>query len=671
MTNPSDRQRHAELCREISRHNQLYHVLDRPEITDAEYDRLFRELLDLERRNPELASGDSPSRKIGAPASEKFTPVEHAVPMLSLKNAKNEEEFREFDASLRKTFLARTEDLIYACEMKLDGVAIELTYENGLLIRASTRGDGYVGEDITENIRTIATVPQQLASPCPEQLDVRGEIYIELADFRALNRSQEAAGEKTFANPRNAAAGSLRQLDAGVTASRPLNIFCYGVGRISGQTPATQIETLEQLQNWGLRVNLAGTVRVKGVAAVIEQFRALQKKRDGLPFEIDGMVVKVNDVALQQELGMVSRSPRWAIAIKFPPRQEETVIEAVSVQVGRTGAITPVAHLRPVAVSGVTVSRASLHNWDEIRRLDIRVGDHVVVERAGDVIPDVVRVLAEKRDGSETTVPLPETCPECGAPVRKNPTEVVPRCSNPHCPAQAIESIKHFVSREAMDIDGLGEKQLTQLVAAGKVRDVADLYSLSKADLFALERMGDTLADKLLRSIESSRYRPLSRLLFALGIRHVGKNTAKILAKRFASLEELARCDREQLLTIHEIGDKVAESVIDFLNSPEKILVLEKLRAAGVQPEEETKIQQDGPLTGKTLVITGTLARWSRTEAEDLVEQHGGHAAGSVSKKTDYVLAGENAGSKLEKAQRLGIPILDEKAFAEMIGEPF
>lgn len=671
MTNPSDRQRHAELCREINRHNQLYHVLDRPEITDAEYDRLFRELIDLERRNPELASGESPSRKIGAPPSEKFTPVEHAVPMLSLKNAKNAEEFHEFDASLRKTFLALTEDLVYACEMKLDGVAIELTYEKGLLIRASTRGDGFIGEDITENIRTIANVPQQLTSPCPERLDVRGEIYIELADFRALNRSQEAAGEKTFANPRNAAAGSLRQLDAGVTASRPLNIFCYGIGRISGQTPATQIETLEQLQNWGLRVNLAGTVRAKGVAAVIEQFRALQKKRDGLPFEIDGMVVKVNDIALQQELGMVSRSPRWAIAIKFPPRQEQTVIEAVGLQVGRTGAITPVAHLRPVAVSGVTVSRASLHNWDEIRRLDIRVGDHVVVERAGDVIPDVVRVLTEKRDGSESTVPLPETCPECGAPVRKNPAEVVPRCSNPHCPAQTIESIKHFVSREAMDIDGLGEKQLTQLIAAGKVRDVADLYSLSKADLFALERMGDTLADKLLRSIESSRYRPLSRLLFALGIRHVGRNTAKILAKRFASLEELARCDREQLLTIREIGDKVAESVIDFLNSPEKILVLEKLRAAGVQPEEETKIQQGGPLTGKTLVITGTLAKWSRTEAEELVEQHGGHAAGSVSKRTDYVLAGENAGSKLEKAQRLGIPILDEKAFAEMIGEPF
>jgi DNA ligase (NAD+) len=669
MSSPSAQQRHAELCREINRHNRLYHLLDQPEISDAAYDNLFRELLELEKRHPELATADSPSRKIGAPASDKFARVEHAIPMLSLKNAKNEEEFCEFDTSLRKTFLARTEDLEYACEMKLDGVAIELTYEKGLLVRASTRGDGFVGEDITENIRTIATVPQQLSAPSPKLLDVRGEIYIELADFRALNRSQEEAGEKTFANPRNAAAGSLRQLDAGVTAGRPLNIFCYGIGRISGQMPATQIEIIEQLQVWGLRVNLTGTIRANGVEEVIGQFRDLQLRRDSLPFEIDGMVVKVNDIALQQELGMVSRSPRWAIAMKFPPRQEETVIEAVGLQVGRTGAITPVAHLRPVSVSGVTVSRASLHNWDEISRLGIRVGDHVVVERAGDVIPDVVRVLTEKRNGSETPVPLPATCPVCNAPVRKSSTEVVPRCSNLHCPAQTIESIKHFVSRDAMDIDGLGEKQLGQLISAGKIKDIADLYTLDKGDLFAMERMGDTLADKLLRSIDASRHRPFSRLLFALGIRHVGRNTARILAKRFASLEELARCNREQLLAIHEIGDKFAESIIDFLNSPEKIILLEKLQAAGVQPEEEVKIQQDGPLTGRTIVITGTLVRWSRKEAEELVEQYGGHAAGSVSRKTDYVLAGENAGSKLEKAQRLGIPILDEKAFAVLIGE--
>ena len=668
MTTSSAQRRHAELCSEIIRHNGLYYTQDQPEISDAEYDQLFRELLALEEHHPELVTPESPSQRVGAPAAEKFAPAAHAVPMLSLKNAKNVDEFREFDASLRKTFLARAEDLEYACEMKLDGVAIELTYERGKLTRASTRGDGFVGEDITENIRTIQTVPHQLSPPFPELMDVRGEIYIDLADFRALNRSQEESGEKTFANPRNAAAGSLRQLDAKVTAGRPLKIFCYGIGRLQGDTPATQVEILQRLQGWGLRVNLAETTRAMGAEEVIARFHGLQARRDNLLFEIDGMVVKVNDIALQHELGMVSRSPRWAIALKFPPRQEETIIEAVGLQVGRTGAITPVAHLRPVVVSGVTVSRASLHNWDEIQRLGIRIGDHVVVERAGDVIPDVVKVLKEKRTGEETPVPMPENCPECGAPVSKPLDEVVPRCSNPHCPAQTIESIKHFVSRDAMDIDGLGEKQISQLIAAGKIRDVADLYTLDKEDLFAMERMGDTLADKLLRSIESSKRQPLSRLLFALGVRHVGRNTAKILAKRFASLDELAQCDREQLTSIHEIGVKVSESLIDYLGSPGKILLLEKLKSAGVQPEGEVVIQQNGPLTGKTFVITGTLTSWSRKEAEELVEKLGGRAAGSVSKKTDYVLAGENAGSKLDKAQKLGIDILDEEAFAKLVG---
>ena len=668
MTTPSAQKRHAELCREINRHNRLYHLLDQPEISDAAYDELFRELLDLEERHPELATAESPSHKVGAPAADKFAPVEHAVPMLSLKNAKNEEEFGEFDNSLRKTFLSRTEELEYACEMKLDGVAVELTYEHGQLVRASTRGDGFVGEDITENVRTIATVPQQLSSPCPAQLDVRGEIYIDLADFQALNRAQEDAGAKSFANPRNAAAGSLRQLDARVTSGRPLKMFCYGIGRLQGIMHATQLEILQQLKSWGLRVNLDETALATGVDEVVACYRGLQQRRDSLPFEIDGMVVKVNDIALQHELGMVSRSPRWAIALKFPPRQEETVIESVGLQVGRTGAITPVAHLRPVVVSGVTVSRASLHNWDEIQRLDIRIGDHVVVERAGDVIPDVVRVVVEKRTGSEQLVPIPENCPECSAPVSKKPGEVVPRCSNTHCPAQTIESIKHFVSREAMDIDGLGEKQLGQLITAAKIKDVADLYTLRKQDLFAMERMGDTLADKLLRSIEVSKRRPLSRLLFALGIRHVGRTTAKILAKRFASLDQLAQCDREQLTAIHEVGDKVADSLIDYLNNPDKILLLAKLKAAGVTPEAEVMIQQDGPLSDKTFVITGTLTKWSRQEAEQLVEKFGGRAAGSVSKKTDYVLAGENAGSKLDKARMLGIEILDEEAFSRMIG---
>jgi len=661
-------QRHTDLCEEINRHNQLYYNQDRPEITDAEYDTLFRELQEIEAKFPELVTPDSPSQKVGAPAAEKFSPAEHAIPMLSLKNAKNAEEFHDFDTSIRKNFLARSDELDYACEMKMDGVAIELTYEGGKLLKASTRGDGFVGEDITENIKTISDIPHTLTAPYPEILDVRGEIYINLADFQTLNRSQEEAGEKTFANPRNAAAGSLRQLDAKVTAQRPLRIFCYGVGRMQGVKTSTQIETLALLRKFGLRVNLEETTCATGADEVIKTFQQLQERRDALPFEIDGVVVKVNETALQEELGMVSRSPRWAIALKFPPRQEQTIVEDVGLQVGRTGAITPVAHLKPVIVSGVTVSRASLHNWDEIDRLDLKIGDHVIVERAGDVIPDVVKVLADKRTGDERSIPLPAECPECNAAVHKNPEEVVPRCKNPQCPAQAIERMKHFVSRDAMDIESLGEKQLTQLINSGKINDVADLYLLSKEDMFAMDRMGDALAEKLTLSIASSKTQPLSRLLFGLGIRHVGKNTAKILARRFASLDELAKCTVDQLLAIHEIGNKVAQSIVDYFGNPEKILLLDKLKQAGVQPEEEVVIAQDGPLTGKVFVITGTLSKWSRKEAEELVEKAGGRAAGSVSKKTDYVLAGENAGSKLAKAEKLGVEVVDEAIFAQLVG---
>ncbi len=662
------RQRHTELCEEVNRHNQLYHSQDQPEITDAEYDALFRQLQEIEAEYPELITPDSPSQKIGAPIAEKFAPSPHAVPMLSLKNAKSADDFLDFDGSLRTTFLARDEDIEYACEMKLDGVAIELTYEQGQLTKASTRGDGFIGEDITENIRTIADIPHSLTAPYPDLLDVRGEIYIALSDFQKLNRTQEEAGVKTFANPRNAAAGSLRQLDAKITAQRPLRIFCYGIGRMQGSNTSTQTETLQFLRKLGLRVNLEETNCAVGADAVINTFQKLQERRDALPFEIDGVVVKVNEISLQEELGMVSRSPRWAIALKFPPRQEETVVEGIGLQVGRTGAITPVAYLKPVIVSGVTVSRASLHNWDEIDRLGIRIGDHVIVERAGDVIPDVVRVLEDKRSGNEQTIPLPMECPECHAPVHKGPEEVVPRCNNPHCPAQAIERMKHFVSRDAMDIEGLGEKQLTQLINSGKIYDVADLYLLSKEDMFAMDRMGEALAEKLILAITSSKPQPLSKLLFGLGIRHVGKNTAKVLARRFASLDELGKCTIDQLIAIHEIGDKVASSIVDYFGSPEKILLMDKLHQAGVRPQQEVVIQQDGPLTGKIFVITGTLSKWSRKEAEELVEKAGGRAAGSVSKKTDYVLAGENAGSKLAKAEKLGIAVLDEKAFAQLVG---
>jgi len=669
MTRDQAQERHRQLAGQIDYHNHRYHVLDSPEISDAEFDRLFRELLDLEAAFPELATPESPSRRVGAPPAGKFAPVRHALPMLSLKNVKSEAEFRDFDKSLRETFLATAGEIEYVCEMKLDGVAVELVYEQGQLVRASTRGDGVTGEEISENIRTIELVPARLTPPCPALVDVRGEVYFDLADFRELNRRQEEAAVKTFANPRNAAAGSLRQLDAAVTAGRPLKIFCYGAGRLEGAAPATHFELLELFSRWGLPVNLGGTRLANGVEAVLEQYARLQSRRESLPFEIDGMVVKVNRLALQRELGEISRTPRWAAAYKFPPRQETTLVESIGLQVGRTGAITPVAHLRPVEVSGVTVSRASLHNWDEIARLDVRIGDQVVVERAGDVIPDVVRVLTEKRTGREEPVPLPEFCPECQGPVTKKPDEVVPRCTNPHCPARTIERLKHFVSRHAMDIEGLGEKQLQQLIERGKVRDVADLYTLDRDDLFELERMGDTLAGKLLQAIEASRTRPLSRLIYGLGIRHVGEHTAKLLAKRFAGLDQLAAAKLEQLLQIHEIGVKVAESLGEFFGSPEQLQLLARLERSGVAPASEATVAQGGRLSGKTFVITGTLEGFGRKQAEELIERLGGRAAGSVSKKTDYVVAGPGAGSKLDKARDLGITILSEEEFSKLVGE--
>lgn len=666
MADAATRQRHAALCAEIDRHNHRYYELDAPLISDAEYDALFRALLDLEAAHPELVTPASPSQRVGAAPLAKFAPVPHAIPMLSLKNVKNASEFVEFDASIRGTFLALAGTIEYACEMKLDGVAVELTYEAGQLVAGSTRGDGFTGENILANLRTVAAIPQRLTGDYPQLVDVRGEVFMELDAFQELNRRQEEVGERSFANPRNAAAGSLRQLDAAVTAGRPLRLCCYGVGRLDGSVPATQLEQLHWLQQWGLPVNLTDTATAQGPAEVIAYYQQLLARRDTLPFEIDGAVVKVNALAQQQELGEVSRSPRWAVAFKFPPRQAETVVEAVSLQVGRTGAITPVAHLQPVEVSGVMVARASLHNWDEISRLDLHIGDRVIVERAGDVIPDVVKVLSDRRSGMELPVPPPEHCPECSGGVAKTDNGVVYRCVNPLCPAQALQRLKHFVSRQAMDIDGLGEKQLVQLLDRGRIEDVADLYRLDSADLFTLERMGETLAGKLLQAIDASRSRPLSRLLYALGIRHVGEHTARTLAKRFASLDEVAAAGIEQLKGIHEIGDKVAEAVVDYFASPANQLLLKKLLQFGVRPTAEATVQQGGPLQGLTLVITGTLSTLDRSAAEALVERLGGRAAGSVSKKTDYLVAGENAGSKLERARSLGIKIIDEAEFLRM-----
>jgi DNA ligase (NAD+) len=585
--------------------------------------------------------------------------------MLSLENALDEQEMRDFDERTRR-FLASDEPVEYVCEPKMDGVAVELVYRDGRFVLGSTRGDGVTGEKITENLRTISTIPLELGDECPPLFEVRGEIYMDLAAFRNLNREREEEGLAVFANPRNASAGSLRQLDSSITARRPLQICCYGVGQIEGPLPATHYQLLELLHRRGLRVHLDKIWLARGIDEVIGCFRQLEEIREQLPFEIDGMVVKVNRLDLQRELGEKTRTPRWAIAWKFPPRQAVTEVEDIVLQVGRTGAITPVARLRPVEVSGVTVSRASLHNWDEIARLDVRIGDRVVVERAGDVIPDVVRVLPEHRTGDERQVALPETCPSCGGPVTKLEGEVIPRCQELSCPARVLEALKHFVSRRAMDIDGLGEKTLEQLLQRSLVRSPADLYRLTKEDLLACERMGERSSDNLLLAIEASKLRSLDRLLHALGIRHVGEHLARLLARQFGSLGELAAANRDQLLAIHEIGPQVADSVVDFFARDRNRRILEELQRAGVEPQAEAR-RAGGPLTGKSFVFTGSLVHFKRKQAQEMVEQMGGRAAGSVSKKTDYVVAGSDAGSKLDRARELGVTILSEEEFGQLL----
>lgn len=659
------RRQHAELSKQIHHHNRLYHALNRPEISDTEYDQLMRQLLDIEKHFPELVTIDSPSQRVGSTPLDSFPTAIHASPMLSLENAFNAEDLRDFDARLKR-FLARDETIEYLCEMKLDGVAVALTYESGQLVRAATRGDGSRGEEITQNVRTIGSIPLRLQNNFPQRLEVRGEIYMELAAFRQLNEQRRDEGETTFANPRNVTAGSLRQLDSRLTAKRPLTISCYGIGAIEGSEPQSHFQLLEALRHWGLKVNLE-TVRVAaGIEAVINRYQELIELRDQLPFEIDGMVVKVNSRSLQQELGEKSRTPRWAIACKFPSRQEETILESVRFQVGRTGAITPVANLKPVNVSGVTVSSASLHNWDEIKRLGIKIGDKVVVERAGDVIPDIVKVLSEKRDGSEQDIPEPTVCPACGSPVSRDAAEVVPRCQGLSCPAQLKESIKHFCARGAMDIEGLGDRQIDQLLRLGLVKSVADLYQLDRDDLFEFERMGDKLADKLLSAIEASKQRPLERFLFGLGIRNVGSHLAKVLSRQFGSLTALAAADQEQLLAIHEVGPQVAESVTRFFADPNNQQIIGQLQQLGVAPLSSKQPRGD-KLKGKVFVFTGSLERFSRKDGEALVDEQGGRASSSVSKKTDYVVAGPGAGSKLVKAEQLGITILDEEQFLTLI----
>ncbi|MAZ06006.1 NAD-dependent DNA ligase LigA [Marinobacter sp. SS8-8] len=667
---PETIQRVEELRSVIDDHNYYYYVLDDPRIPDAEYDRLFRELQRLESDYPELASDNSPTCRVGSAAETRFGEVVHRLPMLSLDNAFSDDELRDFDRRVRDR-LGLSEEVEYVCEPKLDGLAVSLHYENGSLTTAATRGDGYSGEDITANIRTIPSVPLKLrGDDVPELVEVRGEVYMPRDGFEQLNRRLADRGEKTFVNPRNAAAGSLRQKKSTVTARRPLDMCAYSVAVTDESLlPETQWEGLQRVRSWGFRIN-PEMRRARGVDECLEAYNELLAKRDTLPYEIDGIVFKVNRLDQQKALGFVSRAPRWAIARKFPAQEELTVIEDVEFQVGRTGAVTPVARLKPVFVGGVTVSNATLHNMDEIRRLDVRIGDTVFIRRAGDVIPQVVKVVTEKRPVKARQVELPATCPVCGSDVIQIEGEAVARCSGGlFCPAQRKEAIRHYASRKALDIEGLGDKWIDVLVDRGMIETVADLYHLSADDLMRLERMGEKSASNLVDAIDRARNPVLWRFLYALGIREVGEATAKALASHFGTLEAIAAADEETLQTVPDVGPIVAGHIRSFFEQTHNRETLDALREAGVSWQEEP-IQQGGqPLKGQTWVLTGTLSEMTRDEAREKLESLGARVAGSVSRKTACVVAGEAAGSKLARAEQLDVPVLDEAGLRALLKE--
>lgn len=652
----------------INEHNYRYYVLDDPQVPDAEYDRLFRELQGLEASHPELVTEDSPTRRVGANAETSFAEVVHRIPMLSLDNAFSDDELRDFDRRIRDR-LKTDKRIEYVCEPKLDGLAVSLHYEHGVLTRAATRGDGYAGEDITANIRTIPSVPLKLRGEgVPELVEVRGEVYMPKSGFDALNRSLTNKGEKAFVNPRNAAAGSLRQKKPSVTARRPLEMCAYSAAVTEESLlPATHWDILQQVQEWGFRIN-PEMRKAEGVEECLEAYQGLMNKRTQLPYEIDGIVFKVNRLDLQQTLGFVSRAPRWAIAHKFPAQEELTVIEDVEFQVGRTGAITPVARLKPVFVGGVTVSNATLHNMDEIHRLDARIGDTVFIRRAGDVIPQIVKVVAEKRPATAREISLPATCPVCDSDVVQIEGEVVARCSGGlFCPAQRKEAVRHYASRKALDIEGLGDKWIDILVDRDLVKTVADLYRLTREDLTGLERMGEKSAANLLGAIDQSRQPLLWRFVYALGIREVGEATAKALASYFGTLEAIAEAGEDALQQVPDVGPIVAGHIRSFFDQPHNQETIDALRSAGVQWQAEEITAQAKPLQGETWVLTGTLSDMTRDEAKERLERLGAKVAGSVSKKTACVVAGEAAGSKLTKAESLGVRVLDESGFVEFL----
>jgi len=658
----------SQLRKVIEYHNRRYYQQDAPEISDAEYDRLMRELQDLEIRFPDDDLPFSPTQRVGAAPLSKFAPFAHPQPMLSLANAFSSEEIQDFDSRIKR--LSGIDHIDYIAEPKLDGLAVNLIFENGLFVRGATRGDGTTGEDVTQNLKTISSLPLKMkhspSHPVPEFIEIRGEVYMKSRPFHNLNNRRLEQGEEPFANPRNAAAGSLRQLDPKITARRPLDIFLYGIGSVRGTAFSTHWAILTALKSWGFPINPL-IQKAEDINACISYFEHIGTIRATLPYEIDGVVLKVDRISTQEILGNVSRSPRWALACKFPAAQEKTIIKDIIVQVGRMGTLTPVAVMEPVNVGGVMVSRATLHNEDEILKKDIRIGDTVIIQRAGDVIPEVVSVITSDRSGHEKPFLMPRQCPECGSDIIRPEGEVAHRCINLSCPAQIKEHIRHFASRGAMDIEGLGEKVSAQLFDAGLITSPADLYFLSREKLLSLDRMAEKSVQNLLEAISRSKTPPLDKFIFALGIRHVGERTAKLLADRFGSLDQLMQATFDDLTSVNEIGPEIAQSIIDFFSESKNKTVIDKFLQAGVSPQKK-EIQANALLTGKYFVFTGTLKTLGRNEAKILVESHGGSVQSSVGNKTSFVVAGADPGSKLDKASSLGVSIISEPDFLKLIG---
>ena len=664
-------QRAAELREQINHHNYRYYVLDDTEISDGEYDRLMVELRRLEEDHPSLVTPESPTQRVGASPADGFDQVQHRLPMLSLGNAFNEDDLQAWYRRVKGLLDDANFDLV--CELKIDGLAVSLTYQDGVLVQGATRGDGTAGEDVTQNLRTIRTIPMSLLGEPPPYLEVRGEVYLPLEDFRRLNEERAERGEPLYANPRNTGAGSVRQLDPKVTASRNMHIWVYSLGDI-GETvrPNGHWDSLQWLNGLGFRINPENQI-CNNLQEAVDYYHSWMEKRHDLPYEIDGVVIKVNPFAYQDSLGVVGREPRWAIAFKFPAEQAVTRLLDIGINVGRTGSLNPYAILGPVVVSGVTVRQASLHNEEDINRKDIRIGDWVTVERAGDVIPQVVGPVLDRRTGQEQVFKMPANCPVCGTQVVKPESEAMHRCPNTSCPVQFFELLKHFVSKGAMDIDGLGGQWCNILIENSLVKDVADLYRLDKEELLKLDRMGDKLATKIMTNVEVSKQRPLHRVLFALGIIHVGSEIAELLTQRYASLNEMAEATSEELTEIPGIGPKIAESVADYFAVPLNQQVLKDLGEAGVVLHHDIPdIQEaadDLPFSGKSFVVTGTLSGFTRREAEDRIKILGGNVASAVTRKTDYLVAGASPGSKVAAAGRLGTEILDEAAFLELMGQ--